>query len=415
MKNKVCIVAMIIMVMMLAQFSVMTRNVKAIEVYGLWIEKPYNSYCFKVGENISDYLIYRDRSTGEKVPIDWENIKVVNEVDNGVVEVDGKNAIVKREGRSAISYYDGDEVAFTLEVTAVDNSTEVISEPRVYVFINSPFIKTQENETEEVFTYLYMEPVDQDFNWDIGLPEVNLEWTVANPQIAKLEETTKYDRGIVIKPLKRGNTKLTCTVKVPTTGETIVKTAYIMVADENGNFDELVEDDNAPEISNVQINGYTIKVEARDGESGLAEKAYSLDGENWQSSNEFNVSKTGRYTIYVRDNTENITTKTVEIVETKEDEKTEQEDKTPTEDNKTEKDDKADEEKTPAKNEKENNNSKNKDNKTSTETKNVEKAEDKTQAKTVIPQTGATFPIIALIVVSVIGFVGYKKFKKVNY
>ena len=415
MKNKVCIVAMIIMVMMLAQFSVMTRNVKAIEVYGLWIEKPYNSYCFKVGENISDYLIYRDRSTGEKVPIDWENIKVVNEVDNGVVEVDGKNAIVKREGRSAISYYDGDEVAFTLEVTAVDNSTEVISEPRVYVFINSPFIKTQENETEEVFTYLYMEPVDQDFNWDIGLPEVNLEWTVANPQIAKLEETTKYDRGIVIKPLKRGNTKLTCTVKVPTTGETIVKTAYIMVADENGNFDELVEDDNAPEISNVQINGYTIKVEARDGESGLAKKAYSLDGENWQSSNEFNVSKTGRYTIYVRDNTENITTKTVEIVETKEDEKTEQEDKTPTEDNKTEKDDKADEEKTPAKNEKENNNSKNKDNKTSTETKNVEKAEDKTQAKTVIPQTGATFPIIILIVVSVIGVVGYKKFKKVNY
>ena len=56
MKNKVCIVVTIIMVMMLAQFSVLTRNVKAIETYGLWIEKPYNSYCFKVGENISDNL-----------------------------------------------------------------------------------------------------------------------------------------------------------------------------------------------------------------------------------------------------------------------------------------------------------------------------------------------------------------------
>lgn len=406
MKNKVSIVVIIITVLLLAQFSVVTRNVKAIEVYGLWIEKPYNSYCFKVGENISDYLIYIDRSTGEKVPIDWENIKVVNEVDNGVVEVDGKNAIVKREGRSAISYYDGDEVAFTLEVTAVDNSTEVISEPRVYVFINSPFIKTQENETEEVFTYFYMEPVDQDFNWDIGLPEVDLEWTVDNPQIARLEKTTKYDRGIVIKPLKRGNTKITCTVKVPTTGETIVKTAYIMVADENGNYDELVEDNTAPKILNIQVNGYTIKVEAKDNEVGLAEKAYSLDGENWQSSNEFIVNKAGKYTIYVCDVAGNIATKTVEVVANKEkDDKTEEENKTSTEEDKTEKEDK-----TPA-----DNGNKNTNSKTSTETNDVKKAEDKTQAKTVIPQTGATFPIIALIVVSAIGVVGYKKFKKVNY
>lgn len=406
MKNKVSIVVIIITVLLLAQFSVMTRNVKAIEVYGLWIEKPYNSYCFKVGENISEYLIYIDRSTGEKVPIDWENIKVVNEVDNGVVEVDGKNAIVKREGRSAISYYDGDEVAFTLEVTAVDNSTEVISEPRVYVFINSPFIKTQENETEEVFTYLYMEPVEQDFNWDIGLPEVDLEWTVDNPQIARLEETTKYDRGIVIKPLKRGNTKITCTVKVPTTGETIVKTAYIMVADENGNYDELIEDDTAPEILNIQVNGYTIKVEAKDNEAGLAEKAYSLDGENWQSSNEFVVNKPEKYTIYVCDVAGNIATKTVEVVANKEkDDKTEEENKTSTEEDKTEKEDK-----TPA-----DNGNKNTNSKTSTETNDVKKAEDKTQAKTVIPQTGAAFPIVILIVVSVIGIVGYKKFKKINY
>lgn len=406
MKNKLCIGVIIITVLMLAQFCVLTGNVKAVEMYGLMIEKPYNSYCFKVGENITDYLIYRDKSTGEKIPINWDNIKVVNEVDNGVIEVDGKNAIVKREGKSAISYYEGDEIAFTLEVTAVDKSTEVISEPKVYVFIQSPIIKTQENETKEIFTYLAMEPVDKDFNWDIGLPEVNLEWTVDNPQIAQLEETTKYDRGIVIKPLKRGNTKLTCTVKVPTTGDTMVKTAYIMVADENGNYDELVEDNTAPEILNIQVNGYTIKIEAKDVEAGLAEKAYSLDGENWQSSNEFVVIKAGKYTIYVCDVAGNINTKTVEVAEKKEeDDKTEKENKTSTEDDKTKKEDK-----TPEDNSNVNTNSK-----TPNETNDVKKAEDKTQAKTVIPQTGATFPIIILIIVSVIGIVGYKKLKKINY
>ena len=424
MKNKVCIVVTIITFLMLAQFSLFIRNVKAVEIYGLTIEKPYNSYYFKVGENITDYLVYIDKSTGEKIPIKWENIKVVNEVDNGVIEVDGKNAIVKREGKSAISYYDGDEIAFTLEVTAVDKSTEVISEPKVYVFINYPLIKTKEKETGEIFTYLAMEPVDQDFNWDIGLPEVNLEWTVANPQIAQLEETTKYDRGIVIKPLKRGNTKLTCTVEVPTTGETIVKNAYIMVADENGNYDQLVEDNTEPEILNIQVNGYTIKVEAKDDKAGLAEKAYSLAVENWQSSNEFVVNKSGKYTIYVRDIAGNIATKTVEVVDKKEeDDKTEKENKTSIEDDKTKKADKTSteddkmqkEDKTPVDNDNKNNNSKNADNKTPIETNNAKKAEDKTQAKTVIPQTGATFPIVILIVISVIGIVGYKKFKRINY
>lgn len=406
MKNKLCIGVIIIAVLMLAQFCVLTGNVKAVEMYGLMIEKPYNSYCFKVGENITDYLIYRDKSTGEKIPINWDNIKVVNEVDNGVIEVDGKNAIVKREGKSAISYYEGDEIAFTLEVTAVDKSTEVISEPKVYVFIQFPIIKTQENETKEIFTYLAMEPVDKDFNWDIGLPEVNLEWTVDNPQIAQLEETIKYDRGIVIKPLKRGNTKLTCTVKVPTTGDTMVKTAYIMVADENGNYDELVEDNTAPEILNIQVNGYTIKIEAKDVEAGLAEKAYSLDGENWQSSNEFVVNKAGKYTIYVCDVAGNINTKTVEVAEKKEeDDKTEKDNKTSTEDDKTKKEDT-----TPEDNSNVNTNSK-----TPNETNDVKKAEDKTQAKTVIPQAGASFPIVILIVVFVIGIVGYKKLKKINY
>ena len=136
------------------------------------------------------------------------------------------------------------------------------------------------------------------------------------------------------------------------------------MADENGNFDELVENNEqrkdfvVPEILNIQVNGYSVKVDAKDSESGLAEKAYSLDGKNWQSSNEIKVTKAGKYTIYIRDNAGNIASKTVDVIATK---------------------------------------------------------EDKTQAKTIIPQTGATFPIVILIVVSVIGFVGYKKFKKVNY
>ena len=73
------------------------------------------------------------------------------------------------------------------------------------------------------------------------------------------------------------------------------------------------------------------------------------------------------------------------------------------------------EDKTPVDNDNKNNNSKNADNKTPIETNNAKKAEDKTQAKTVIPQTGATFPIVILIVISVIGIVGYKKFKRINY
>ena len=62
------------------------------------------------------------------------------------------------------------------------------------------------------------------------------------------------------------------------------------------------------------------------------------------------------------------------------------------------------------------NNSKgNTNSETSTKIANIEKTEDKTQAKTVIPQAGATFPIIILTAISIIGIVGYKRFKKVNY
>ena len=408
MKNKVCI-AVLMVILGLCIISV--KEVKAVKysMNDMIDMLDLKTNVFKIGDNITDYMIFRDKNTGEEIPVNW--VEVVNEVDNGVIEVNGNNAIVKREGDSAITYsfnYDGEEYGFTQEVTAVGDSKTTIDNQKFYLFLKSPIIKTQVNETEEVFTFLDIEPADSDFDWGNGLPEVELEWNVANSEIATLEETTKYYRGIVIKPIKRGNTKLTCTVKIPTTGETIVKTAYIMVADENGNYDELIEDDTAPEILNIQVNGYTIKVEAKDNEAGLAEKAYSLDGENWQSSNEFIVNKPEKYTIYVCDVAGNIATKTVEVVIAKED-------KTPTEDNKTEKEDNADEKKTQDEKENKNNNSKNADNKTSTETKNVEKTEDKTQAKTVIPQTGAAFPIVILIVVFVIGIVGYKKFKKINY
>lgn len=202
-------------------------------MYMLYPKLSHESNIFKIGENITDCIIFRDESTGKEFPINWEDMEIINEVDNGVIEINGSNAVVKREGDSVISYkynYEGEEHGFTLEVTAVGNSTTIIGNPKVYMFMESPLIKTQENETEEVFTYLDMKHVNPDSN---GFPEVDLEWQVENSEIAELEETTKYFRGIVIKPKKRGNTKLTCTVKILDTGETIVKTAYIMVADEN--------------------------------------------------------------------------------------------------------------------------------------------------------------------------------------
>lgn len=156
---------------------------------------------------------------------------------------------------------------------------------------------------------------------------------------------------------------------------------------------EITIDLDKPIINNIKIEELKITVSAKDELSGLAEKAYSLDGENWQSSNEFVVNKAGKYTIYVCDVTGNIDTKTVEVIVNKEDDdKTEKEDKNPAD-----------------------NGQKNTNSKTSTETNDVKKSEDKTQAKTIIPQTGASFPIIALIGVSIIGLAGYKKFKKVNY
>ena len=72
------------------------------------------------------------------------------------------------------------------------------------------------------------------------------------------------------------------------------------------------KDTTAPNITNVSVEGYTIKVTATDNVA-LADKAYSLDKENWQSSNEIVVTKTGRYMVYVRDKSGNIVNKLVVV------------------------------------------------------------------------------------------------------
>ena len=72
------------------------------------------------------------------------------------------------------------------------------------------------------------------------------------------------------------------------------------------------KDTTAPNITNISVEGYTIKVTATD-DVALADKAYSLDKENWQSSNEIVVTKTGRYMVYVRDKSGNIANKLVVV------------------------------------------------------------------------------------------------------
>lgn len=160
-------------------------------------------------------------------------------------------------------------------------------------------------------------------------------------------------------------------------------------------------DDDAPTITTLKQEDKYINITATDNNGvGLADEAYSLDNKSWSTSNKLAVEKSGTYTVYVRDMLGNTATKTIDVV------LGEKEDS-----NKSDKDGKTSEKE-------ENGNAENTANAetASTETTNVEKnTEDKTQAKTVIPQAGATFPIIILTAISIIGFVGYKKFKKINY
>ena len=75
----------------------------------------------------------------------------------------------------------------------------------------------------------------------------------------------------------------------------------------------IIIDMTAPVINNIKVDKGTITVTATDKESQLGDKAYSIDGESWQSNNIFTVAKTGKYTIYVKDINGNIASKTVEV------------------------------------------------------------------------------------------------------
>ena len=163
-------------------------------------------------------------------------------------------------------------------------------------------------------------------------------------------------------------------------------------------------DDDAPTITALKQEDKYINITATDNNGvGLADEAYSLDNKNWSSSNKLAVEKSGTYTVYVRDMLGNTATKTIDVVIAEIDDS-----------NKSGKDDNSSGEKENGDADKTTNSEteehKKSDIKTSTET-----TKDKTQAKTVIPQAGATFPIIILTAISIICFVVYKKFKKINY
>lgn len=89
--------------------------------------------------------------------------------------------------------------------------------------------------------------------------------------------------------------------------------------DKSGNISEKYDvtvnkiDKIAPTISSVSLdpdswtnNSVVFKVNASDTDSGLAEKAYKIDDDEWQQSNEFTVSDSNEHTFSVRDSAGNI-------------------------------------------------------------------------------------------------------------
>ena len=82
-------------------------------------------------------------------------------------------------------------------------------------------------------------------------------------------------------------------------------------------------DTTPPTISNVSAtsdrNGkITVTTVASDDDSGIKRIEYSLDNINWQTSNIFNVSNSGTYTVYVRvtDNENNVASSSTSVVVT---------------------------------------------------------------------------------------------------
>ena len=101
-------------------------------------------------------------------------------------------------------------------------------------------------------------------------------------------------------------------IAVETSGEyeVFVKDKLVNVATRKINIDL-----DKPIINKIDTDGKKIIINARDEISGLAEKAYSLDGENWQASNTIEVAEAGTYRVFVKDAMGNIETGNVTVTE----------------------------------------------------------------------------------------------------
>lgn len=165
-----------------------------------------------------------------------------------------------------------------------------------------------------------------------------------------------------------------------------------------------VTDDTAPVITSATQNNEYIKIIATDNTGvGLSNKAYSLDNKNWFANNEIKIEKGGEYTIYVRDKLDNIATDTINVIIAETNNENNQ-NKEETKDNtikyeQIQNDDK--------------NNTKIEGN-AKQEYKN-EKT-DKTTANKPLSQTGNSFILTGVVIVSIMAcMVFYKKNKSLNW
>ena len=102
-------------------------------------------------------------------------------------------------------------------------------------------------------------------------------------------------------------------------------TYYIWVTDSAGNVVnktiEVNKIDNTPpsidytiDDSKLESDKYlTIKINAKDDESGLNQSPYSFDSTIWGTTKELKVTENGTYKIYVKDNLDNIAQKEIKI------------------------------------------------------------------------------------------------------
>lgn len=102
-------------------------------------------------------------------------------------------------------------------------------------------------------------------------------------------------------------------------------TYYIWVTDSAGNVVnktiEVNKIDNTPpsidytiDDSKLESDKYlTIKINAKDDESGLNQSPYSFDGTIWGTTNELKITENGTYKTYVKDNLDNIAQKEIKI------------------------------------------------------------------------------------------------------